>query len=68
MLCTVYVLHLKRKFYSSSLIDLDYGDSDVVELSEEGVVRDSKYVLEWVIKKVNGSAPIFVWGHSLGTG
>lgn len=45
-----------------------YGDSDVVELSEEGVVMDSKYVLEWVLKKVNGSAPVFVWGHSLGTG
>jgi len=29
---------------------------------------DSKYVLEWVMKKVNGSAPVFVWGHSLGTG
>lgn len=45
-----------------------YGDSDVVELSEEGVVTDSKYVFEWVMKKVNGSTPVFVWGHSLGTG
>jgi len=68
ILCTVYVLHLKIKFYSSSLIDLDYGDSDIVELSEEGVIMDSKYVLEWVMKKVNGSVPVFVWGHSLGTG
>ncbi|XP_020709620.1 lysophosphatidylserine lipase ABHD12 isoform X3 [Athalia rosae] len=45
-----------------------YGDSDDVDLSESGVVSDSKYVLEWLIKKVNGSAPIYVWGHSLGTG
>ncbi|XP_032685756.1 lysophosphatidylserine lipase ABHD12 isoform X2 [Odontomachus brunneus] len=45
-----------------------YGDSDVVELSEMGVVMDSKYVLEWVLKKVNGTVPVFVWGHSLGTG
>ncbi|XP_011342157.2 monoacylglycerol lipase ABHD12 isoform X2 [Ooceraea biroi] len=45
-----------------------YGDSDIVELSEAGVVADSKYVVEWVLKKVNGSAPVFVWGHSLGTG
>ncbi|XP_012229314.1 lysophosphatidylserine lipase ABHD12 isoform X2 [Linepithema humile] len=45
-----------------------YGDSDVVELSEAGVVMDSKYIFEWVMKKVNGSAPVFVWGHSLGTG
>lgn len=49
-------------------VNLGYGDSDAVELSEEGVVMDSKYVLEWVLKKVNGSAPVFVWGHSLGTG
>lgn len=58
----------KRKFYSNSFIYSGYGDSDVVELSEEGVVMDSKYVLEWLLKKVNGSAPVFVWGHSLGTG
>lgn len=45
-----------------------YGDSDEVDLSEEGIVMDSKYVLEWVMKKVNNSAPVFVWGHSLGTG
>lgn len=49
-------------------VNLGYGDSDVVDLSEEGVVMDSKYVFEWVMKKVNGSAPVFVWGHSLGTG
>ncbi|OAD52879.1 Monoacylglycerol lipase ABHD12 [Eufriesea mexicana] len=45
-----------------------YGDSEEVELSEVGVVSDSKYVLEWLLKMVNGTAPIFVWGHSLGTG
>ncbi|XP_012276941.1 monoacylglycerol lipase ABHD12 isoform X2 [Orussus abietinus] len=45
-----------------------YGDSDEVELSEDGVVADSKYVFEWVMKIVNSTAPVFVWGHSLGTG
>ncbi|XP_046752253.1 lysophosphatidylserine lipase ABHD12 isoform X3 [Diprion similis] len=45
-----------------------YGDSDDVDLSETGVVADSKYMLEWLIKKVKNSAPIYVWGHSLGTG
>ncbi|XP_024942158.1 monoacylglycerol lipase ABHD12 isoform X2 [Cephus cinctus] len=45
-----------------------YGDSDNVELSEYGVVADSKYVIEWLLKKVNGAAPVFIWGHSLGTG
>ncbi|XP_057320141.1 lysophosphatidylserine lipase ABHD12 isoform X1 [Microplitis mediator] len=45
-----------------------YGDSDPADLSELGVVTDSKYVVQWLINKVNNSAPIFVWGHSLGTG
>lgn len=45
-----------------------YGDSDGAELSEMGVVNDSKYVLQWLLKKVNNTAPVFVWGHSLGTG
>lgn len=54
--------------YNWIFFDLGYGDSDVVELSEMGVVMDSKYVLEWVLKKVNGTVPVFVWGHSLGTG
>ncbi|XP_063995762.1 lysophosphatidylserine lipase ABHD12 isoform X1 [Diachasmimorpha longicaudata] len=45
-----------------------YGDSDPADLSENGVVEDSKFVLQWLMKKVNGTVPIFVWGHSLGTG
>lgn len=45
-----------------------YGDSEEAELSEMGVVNDSKYVLEWLLKIVNGTTPVFVWGHSLGTG
>ena len=47
---------------------LGYGDSDPADLSEAGVVADSKYVLQWLMNIVNGTAPIFVWGHSLGTG
>ncbi|KAK2580674.1 hypothetical protein KPH14_007776 [Odynerus spinipes] len=45
-----------------------YGDSDGADLSEKGIVNDAKYVIEWVLAKVNGTAPVFVWGHSLGTG
>ncbi|KOC68408.1 Monoacylglycerol lipase ABHD12, partial [Habropoda laboriosa] len=45
-----------------------YGDSEEAELSEMGVVIDSKYVLEWLLEVVNNTAPVFVWGHSLGTG
>ncbi|XP_029038033.1 lysophosphatidylserine lipase ABHD12 isoform X2 [Osmia bicornis bicornis] len=45
-----------------------YGDSEEAELSESGVVTDSKYILEWLLQLVNHTAPVFVWGHSLGTG
>ncbi|KAJ8669303.1 hypothetical protein QAD02_000562 [Eretmocerus hayati] len=45
-----------------------YGDSSHADLSEMGVVSDSKFVLEWAMKTVKNSSPIFVWGHSLGTG
>lgn len=55
-------------FEKNVLLIAGYGDSDDVELSEMGVVDDSKFVLEWLMKTVNNSAPIFVWGHSLGTG
>ncbi|XP_034939458.1 lysophosphatidylserine lipase ABHD12 isoform X2 [Chelonus insularis] len=45
-----------------------YGDSDPADLSEIGVVADSKYVVRWVLNKINKTVPVFVWGHSLGTG
>lgn len=48
--------------------NVGYGDSEEAELSEMGVVNDSKYVLEWLLKIVNDTTPVFVWGHSLGTG
>lgn len=53
---------------TSIFCNIGYGDSEEAELSEIGVVNDSKYVLEWLLKIVNGTAPVFVWGHSLGTG
>ncbi|XP_043503490.1 lysophosphatidylserine lipase ABHD12 isoform X1 [Polistes fuscatus] len=45
-----------------------YGDSDEADLSEIGIINDTKYIIKWVMAKVNGTAPVFVWGHSLGTG
>ncbi|XP_018374029.1 PREDICTED: monoacylglycerol lipase ABHD12 isoform X1 [Trachymyrmex cornetzi] len=64
----LYKLFQDLDYHVISFDYRNYGDSDIVELSEEGVVMDSKYVFEWVMKKVNGSVPVFVWGHSLGTG
>ncbi|KAH8415873.1 hypothetical protein KR222_002339 [Zaprionus bogoriensis] len=43
-----------------------YGDSDRVSPTEEGVVRDALSVFEYVANQT--SNPIFIWGHSLGTG
>lgn len=43
-----------------------YGDSDPVSPSEEGVVRDALTVYDYISNIT--SNPIFIWGHSLGTG
>ncbi|KAH8340229.1 hypothetical protein KR067_007891 [Drosophila pandora] len=43
-----------------------FGDSDPVPPTEEGVVRDALMVFEYIANIT--SNPIFVWGHSLGTG
>jgi abhydrolase domain-containing protein 12 len=42
-----------------------YGDSSKNELSEDAVVNDCVQLYEWLVTKT--SAPIFIWGHSLGT-
>lgn len=44
-----------------------YGDSSPIEPSEDGLVTDGISMFRWVEKHANGN-PIFVWGHSLGTG
>lgn len=64
----LYKLFQSLDYHVISFDYRSYGDSEEVELSELGVVNDSKYVLEWLMKKVNGTAAVFVWGHSLGTG
>ena len=55
-------------FYIYNSFIAGYGDSDNVNLSEMGVISDSKFVVEWVLKTVNNASPVFIWGHSLGTG
>ncbi|XP_014219697.1 monoacylglycerol lipase ABHD12 isoform X2 [Copidosoma floridanum] len=64
----LYQLFQRLDFHVICFDYRSYGDSDNVDLSEIGVVSDSKFVLEWLLKLVNNSAPVFVWGHSLGTG
>lgn len=58
----------RKKVYWLEKVSSTFLQKNMIDLSEMGVVTDSKFVLEWIIKTVNGSAPVFVWGHSLGTG
>lgn len=43
-----------------------YGDSTSTTMTEEAVVQDALNVYKYAASITNG--PIFVWGHSLGTG
>ncbi|KPJ13802.1 Monoacylglycerol lipase ABHD12 [Papilio machaon] len=48
-----------------------YGDSTNLTPSEGGVVEDSLIVYDWLNTMLDKGAekpPLFVWGHSLGTG
>lgn len=46
-----------------------YGDSaQDPPPSEAGVVSDALTVYEYLVKLTDGAVPIFLWGHSLGTG
>lgn len=52
------------------IIAFDYrgfGDSSSVTPTEAGLVADAKVVFRYLRDK-SGNTPIFVWGHSLGTG
>lgn len=48
------------------IVYLGYGDSTKAELNEQGVVNDTVALYRWIRKRTN--APIYFWGHSLGTG
>lgn len=43
-----------------------FGDSSAITPTEEGVVRDTIAVYKYITKLTN--SPVFIWGHSLGTG
>ena len=48
-----------------------YADSTRVAPFETGVVKDSTELYKWVLEKIGdrrSAIPVFVWGHSLGTG
>lgn len=62
----MYQVLRKLGYHVVSLDYRGYGDSDPVPPTEEGIVRDALTVYEY-IRNVTTN-PIFIWGHSLGTG
>ncbi|XP_065568266.1 lysophosphatidylserine lipase ABHD12-like [Artemia franciscana] len=44
-----------------------YADSSTVDITEDTVVADAHFVVRFVEER-KGNAPLFIWGHSLGTG
>jgi len=43
-----------------------YGDS-TGRPTEQGLVRDARFIYDWIHKFDNGRRKIYLWGHSLGT-
>lgn len=62
----VYKLLRNLGYHVISFDYRGYGDSDAVSPTEEGVVRDALAVY-YYIRNITTN-PIFIWGHSLGTG
>lgn len=62
----VYKLLRHLNYHVFSFDYRGYADSDPVPPSEDGVVRDALMVFEYIANLT--SNPIFIWGHSLGTG
>lgn len=62
----VYRLLRQLGYHVISLDYRGYGDSDSVSPTEEGVVLDAIAVFQYIRNLTNN--PIFIWGHSLGTG
>ncbi|XP_058986454.1 lysophosphatidylserine lipase ABHD12 isoform X1 [Musca domestica] len=62
----VYKLLRKLGYHVISFDYRGYGDSDPISPTEEGVVRDAMAVYNYIRNLT--SNPVFIWGHSLGTG
>jgi len=47
-------------------ISVGYGDSNGSP-TEDGICEDGLALYHW-IRQHSGSSPIYIWGHSMGTG
>ncbi|KAJ2943063.1 hypothetical protein O0L34_g18754 [Tuta absoluta] len=70
---SLYKFFQKMDYHTIAFDYRGYGDSTNVSPTEAGVVEDSLIVYEWVLNMATKDScqkppPVFVWGHSLGTG
>jgi len=63
----LYKIFQSMQYHVISFDYRGYADSSEVLMTEQGVVTDAKAVYLHV-KKLAKSSPVFIWGHSLGTG
>ncbi|XP_023950842.2 lysophosphatidylserine lipase ABHD12 isoform X2 [Bicyclus anynana] len=67
----LYKFFQKMDFHTIAFDYRGYADSTNVLPTEAGVVEDSLVVYDWLnttVGKADTKPPVFVWGHSLGTG
>ncbi|XP_013178594.1 PREDICTED: monoacylglycerol lipase ABHD12-like isoform X1 [Papilio xuthus] len=67
----LYKFFQQMDFHTIAFDYRGYGDSTNLTPSEGGVVEDSLIVYDWLnttLDKGEEKPPVFVWGHSLGTG
>ncbi|CAH0718417.1 unnamed protein product, partial [Brenthis ino] len=67
----LYKFFQKMDYHTIAFDYRGYGDSTNVTPSEDGVVEDSLIVYDWLqntIQKSENKPPLYLWGHSLGTG
>ncbi|CAK1549105.1 unnamed protein product [Leptosia nina] len=67
----LYKFFQKMDFHTIAFDYRGYGDSTSIIPTERGVVEDSLNVYDWINNAITNSKdrpPIFIWGHSLGTG
>ncbi|CAK1594833.1 unnamed protein product [Parnassius mnemosyne] len=67
----LYKFFQQMDFHTITFDYRGYGDSTNLYPNEAGVVEDSLLVYDWlnnILAKGGKRPPVFVWGHSLGTG
>ncbi|KAH3851352.1 lysophosphatidylserine lipase ABHD12-like isoform X1 [Dreissena polymorpha] len=62
----LYKVLAKMDFHVIAVDYRGYGDSSGSP-SEDGVVADALFVYRW-LRERQGRSPLYIWGHSLGTG